>query len=68
MNWDVVRGQWKQMKGKAREEWGNLNDDDWEKLKGDRDQMVGKVQEKYGWARNDAERKVDDWAERHFRE
>jgi uncharacterized protein YjbJ (UPF0337 family) len=68
MNWDVVRGKWNQVKGKAREEWGDITDDEWQQLKGDRDQLVGKVQERYGWARNDAEHRVDNWAERHFRE
>ena len=68
MNWDVVKGKWTQMQGKARAEWGDITDDEWQRIKGDRDVLVGKVQEKYGWARNDAERKVDDWADRHFRE
>jgi uncharacterized protein YjbJ (UPF0337 family) len=68
MNWDVVKGKWKQVKGKAREEWGDITDNEWQEMQGDRDQLVGKVQEKYGWARNDAENKVDAWADRHFRE
>jgi uncharacterized protein YjbJ (UPF0337 family) len=68
MNWDVVRGKWNQLKGKAREEWGDITDNEWEEMKGDREQMVGKLQERYGWMRNDAERRVDDWAERHIRE
>jgi uncharacterized protein YjbJ (UPF0337 family) len=68
MNWDIVRGKWSQLKGKAREEWGDITDDEWEQLKGDRDQMVGKIQERYGWARNDVEHRVDDWAARNTRE
>ena len=67
MDWDVVRGKWNQLKGKAREEWGDVTDNEWEEMKGERDQIVGKLQEKYGWAKTDAERKVDDWAERHAR-
>jgi uncharacterized protein YjbJ (UPF0337 family) len=68
MNWDVVKGKWKQVKGKARAEWGDITDDEWQALKGDRDQLVGKVQEKYGWAKDDADKKVEAWADRHFRE
>ena len=62
MNWDTIKGNWKQMRGKVREAWGDLTDDDYEHIAGQRDQFVGKVQEKYGYAREDAERRVDDFA------
>ena len=68
MNWDVVKGKWHQMKGKAREEWGDITDNEWEEMQGERDQIVGKLQERYGWAKNDAEMKLDSWAERHARD
>jgi len=46
MNWDRVEGNWKQIKGKLREKWGNLSDDDLEKINGRRDQLEGKLQER----------------------
>ncbi len=61
MNWDQIEGKWKQIKGQAREKWGDLTDDDLDRVAGKRDQMVGLVQEKYGHAKADAEREVDDW-------
>lgn len=61
MNWDVVKGNWKQMVGKAREEWGEWTDDEWDQIQGNREQLVGRLQEKYGWAREEAERRADDW-------
>lgn len=61
MNWDRVEGNWKQIKGKAQEEWGELTDDDLDVVAGKREQLVGKVQESYGIARDEAERRVDDW-------
>lgn len=64
MNWDVVKGQWKQLRGKAREEWGNLTDDDFDKIAGEKDQLIGTLQERYGWARDEAERRVQAFAER----
>lgn len=67
MNWDIIKGKWKQGTGRAREEWAELTDDEWGQVEGNRDQFVGKVQEKYGIARDEAERRVDDWADRHFR-
>jgi uncharacterized protein YjbJ (UPF0337 family) len=62
MNWDIVKGKWGQVKGKAREKWGDLTDDDFEKIAGNKDQLVGKLQEKYGWTREEAERQADEFA------
>ncbi len=61
MDWNVVKGNWKQLKGKAREEWGDLTDDDMEQIAGHKDRLVGKLQEKYGYAKDDAERRADAW-------
>ncbi|WP_019954443.1 CsbD family protein [Yoonia vestfoldensis] len=62
MNWDTVKGKWKQMSGSAKEKWGELTDDDLAQVDGQREQLVGKVQEKYGVAKDEAERQVDEWA------
>jgi len=43
MNWDTISGQWKQMKGKIKEHWGNLTDDELDKIAGKRDQLIGKI-------------------------
>ena len=61
MNWDRVEGNWKQLKGVAREQWGKLTDNDWEQVAGKKDQLVGLVQERYGIAKDEAERQVNDW-------
>ena len=61
MNWDIVQGNWDQWKGKAREKWGKLTDDDVDVVEGKREQLVGKIQEKYGKTRDEAEKEVDDW-------
>lgn len=62
MNWDRVEGQWKQFKGKVKERWGDLTNDELDSMRGKRDQLVGKIQERYGIARDEAERQVDDFA------
>jgi uncharacterized protein YjbJ (UPF0337 family) len=62
MNWDQIKGSWKNMRGKAKERWGELTDDDLQRAEGNRDQLVGTIQKKYGVAREEAERQVDDWA------
>jgi uncharacterized protein YjbJ (UPF0337 family) len=50
------------MKGKAREQWGKLTDDDWQTILGKRDQLVGKIQERYGITREEAQKQADAWA------
>jgi uncharacterized protein YjbJ (UPF0337 family) len=61
MNWDQVAGNWKQLKGKVKEKWGDLNDDDLTYIDGKRDQLIGRVQERYGIAKDEAERQVKAW-------
>ena len=61
MNTDTLQGQWKQLKGKMREKWGKLTEDDWEAIGGKKDQLVGKLQERYGYSREQAEREYSEW-------
>lgn len=61
MNWDRIKGNWKQVMGKAKSEWGNLTDDDLAVVAGHRDQLAGKIQERYGMAREEAERQLATW-------
>lgn len=61
MNKDEIGGNWKQFKGKAKEKWGKLTDDDMTVIEGKRDQLVGKIQERYGYAKDQAEKEVSDW-------
>jgi len=58
MNWDTVKGDWKQFKGKVKETWGKLTDDDLDVIGGKRDQLLGVIQKQYGIARDEAERQV----------
>jgi uncharacterized protein YjbJ (UPF0337 family) len=64
MNWDRIQGNWKQFKGKAKEQWGKLTDDDLDKAAGKRDQLLGRIQERYGIAKDEAERQLDEWTRR----
>lgn len=62
--WDQIAGGWKQFKGEARKQWGKLTDDDLEQIRGQRDIMVGKIQQRYGIAKEEANRQIDEWANR----
>ncbi|MEX0312172.1 MAG: CsbD family protein [Tateyamaria sp.] len=59
MNWDTIKGNWKQMTGAIKEKWGELTDDDLQEAEGDREQLVGKIQERYGVAKDEAENQID---------
>jgi len=61
MNDDTLKGQWKQLKGSVREQWGKLTNDDVDQIEGQSEQLVGKVQERYGIAKDEARRQVDSW-------
>jgi uncharacterized protein YjbJ (UPF0337 family) len=61
MNWDQVEGKWKQFRGSAKQQWGKLTDDDLEQISGMRDKLVGKLQERYGIAKDEAQKKADEW-------
>lgn len=61
MNWERIEGNWKQLKGKAREQWGKLTDDDFDVIAGKREQLAGKLQERYGIAKDEAEQQVSAW-------
>lgn len=64
MNWDTIKGNWKQLTGEAKAKWGELTDDEIQQADGNREKLVGKVQERYGVAKEEAERQVDDFAAR----
>ena len=62
--WDQIAGSWKQVRGEAKKEFGKLTDDDLIQVAGQRDILAGKVQQRYGIAKEDANRKIDEWANR----
>lgn len=61
MNWDQVEGKWDYFKGKVREKWGKLTDDDIDVVAGKRDQLLGRLKERYGYERDRAETELDRW-------
>jgi uncharacterized protein YjbJ (UPF0337 family) len=62
MNWERIEGNWRQVTGRAKEQWGKLTDDDWDVVAGRHDQLAGKIQERYGIAKDEADRQLSDWA------
>ena len=58
MNTDQIKGNWKQLKGKIKEKWGKLTDDDLTVINGQTDQLLGKLQERYGYTKEQAEKEL----------
>jgi uncharacterized protein YjbJ (UPF0337 family) len=61
MNSDTLKGQWMQLKGKLRQQWGKLTDDDIAQIQGNAEQLIGKLQERYGYDREKAEKELDEF-------
>lgn len=59
MNSDILEGHWTQLKGKVRESWGKLTNDDVDEIAGKKENFIGKIQEKYGLERDEAEKEWD---------
>jgi uncharacterized protein YjbJ (UPF0337 family) len=55
MNKDTIEGNWTEMKGKIREQWGKLTDDQLDEVKGKWEQLAGVVQQQYGISKDEAE-------------
>lgn len=64
MNTDTIEGNWLQWKGKVKEQWGKLTDDDLDVIAGKRDQLAGLLQERYGMAKDAVQKQIDDFEKR----
>ena len=61
MNREQFEGNWHQLKGKIKEKWGKLTDDDMTRINGKYEQFLGALQKKYGYTREQAERESSTW-------
>lgn len=64
MNQDRIQGRWRQIKGKVKEQWGRLTEDDLDVIAGRREQLLGRIQQRHGLARDEADRQVRAWEEK----
>ncbi|RJS92572.1 CsbD family protein [Salinisphaera sp. Q1T1-3] len=63
---DKWEGRWDRLRGKAREHFGKLTDDDLEQAKGKRENLVGRIQEKYGETRETVELWLKEFEQKHL--
>lgn len=57
---DKLKGNWNQAKGKLKQEYGELTDDDLQYEEGKEDELIGKIQEKTGKAKEDIKNFIDN--------
>jgi uncharacterized protein YjbJ (UPF0337 family) len=62
MNQDRIAGQWKQLSGEIKTEWGKLTDDDPRQAEGSSEYLIGKIQERYGVEKEVAQKQVTDFS------
>lgn len=59
MNWDQIKGNWLEFKGKLRQQYGDLTDDEVEQAKGSEEELVGLIQQKFGKTKEEARKELD---------
>ena len=64
MNADILKGQWKQIKGGIKANWGKLTDDDLAAIEGKEEMLLGKLQERYGYGKDEAQKEYKKFMER----
>ncbi|MBV1899551.1 MAG: CsbD family protein [Cycloclasticus sp.] len=65
MNTDILKGKWKQLKGKAQQQWGELTDKDVDIIEGNTEILSGKLQERYGIEKDEADKQVEEWCSKN---
>jgi uncharacterized protein YjbJ (UPF0337 family) len=64
MDWDRIEGNWKQFKGKAKEQWAKLTDAELDATAGRREQLAGRIQAAYGTTKEEVEKQIAAWQAR----
>jgi uncharacterized protein YjbJ (UPF0337 family) len=66
VNWDAIKGNWTQLRGRVRMQWGKLTDDQLDVIEGRREVLLGQLQQAYGISADEADRQVADWEDAGF--
>jgi len=65
MNTEILKGKWKQLKGKTQQQWGKLTNDDIDIIEGNAEILSGKLQERYGIEKDEADKQVEEWCNKN---
>jgi len=61
MNKDIVKGHWHEMKGKLKQQWGKLTDDQISQMQGNYEELEGALQKNYGYQKDQAEKEIESF-------
>lgn len=61
MTWESIKGNWTELRGRIRMQWGRLTDDQLKVIEGRREVLLGQLQQAYGITVEQAEQQVSDW-------
>jgi uncharacterized protein YjbJ (UPF0337 family) len=65
MNKDIVQGNWTEIKGKLKQQWGKLTDDEISVMRGTYEELEGALQKSYGYEKDQAKKEIDAFLERN---
>lgn len=65
MNKDIVKGKWNEIKGKLKQQWGKLTDDDITTINGSYDELSGRLQKAYGYQKDQAKKEIDSFLDKY---
>jgi uncharacterized protein YjbJ (UPF0337 family) len=68
INQDVLEGKWKQVRGKVKQQWGKLTDNQLDRISGRSEELIGLLQENYGYSKQRAQQEVDDFVRKFEKE
>tara|TARA_Y100001968_G_C19362693_1_gene720687 strand:- start:46 stop:243 length:198 start_codon:yes stop_codon:yes gene_type:complete len=61
MDKNIFSGAWEETKGKMKQMWAKLTDDDLKEVEGNQQKIYGKLQKHYGYTKDEAKKAVDDF-------
>jgi len=65
MNKDIIQGHWHEVKGKLKQQWGDLTDEEITKMEGTQEELQGVLQKKYGYEADRAKKEVESFIKKN---
>lgn len=65
MNKDTLQGNWTELKGKVKQQWGKLTDDDLTQINGSYQELEGKLQKAYGYQKDQLQKELDEFSKQN---
>jgi len=62
---EIMLGKWHELKGKVKQKWGKLTDDDVTQMSGRMEELAGVLQQRYGYDKAQAEQEINHWLDEH---